>query len=157
MYLYLKCPHKHLKPLYIHLLPMQWLYKLLTPSDHLLNEHIEGQVLNAEPMKNIYMNTQESHNCSDLFIFPTVARIVQLRVQLDGQVISRYETACVLPTKTNLNFTVSIIITKTSAHVFFFLLPNTYTVVSCMQEVKQLFCTVLFCVGSRADAGFTQL
>lgn len=36
-------------------------------------------------------------------------------------------------------------------------LPNTYTVVSRMQEVKQLFCTVLFCVGSRADASFTQL
>lgn len=73
------------------------------------------------------MNTQESYNCSDLFIFPAVARIVQLRVQLGGQVISRYETACVLPTKTNLNFTVSIIIKKTSAHVFFFFYFQTLT------------------------------
>lgn len=45
---------------------------------------------------------------------------------------------------------------KIPAHMFS-PLPNTYTVVSCMQEVKQLFCTVLFCVGFRADASFTQL
>lgn len=77
--------------------------------------HTEGQVLSAEPMKNLYMNTQESHSCSDLFIFPAVARILQLRVRLDGQVISHYETACVLPTKTNLNVTISI---KRPAHMF---------------------------------------
>lgn len=70
-------------------------------------------------MKNIYMNTQESHNCSDLFIFPAVVRILQLQVRLDEQVISRYEIACVLPTKTSLNVTISIIIKKVSAHVFF--------------------------------------
>lgn len=62
-------------------------------------------------MKNIYINTQESHYCSGLFVFSAVARILQLLVRLDGHVISRYETACVLPTKTNV--TVSIDIKKT--------------------------------------------
>ena len=75
-------------------------------------------MLNEEPMKNIYMNTQENHNCSDLFIFPAVASILQLRVRLDGWVTSLYETASVLPTKTNLNVTISIII-NTSTHVAF--------------------------------------
>lgn len=47
-------------------------------------------------------------------------------------------------------------LSKIPAHMFSSR-PNTHTVVSCMQEVKQLFRTVLFCVGSGADASFTQL
>lgn len=62
---------------------------------------------------------QESHNCSDLFIFPAAARILQLRVRLGGQVISHYETASVLPIKTNLNGTISIIIKKNQRTCFF--------------------------------------
>lgn len=72
------------------------------------------------PMKNIYSNTQESHNCSDLFTFQAVARILQLQLRLDGQIISRYETVCVLPAKTKTdNVTVSISIKKTRARAFF--------------------------------------
>lgn len=121
----------------------------------LLNAHTEGQVLNTEAMKSIYSNTHKSHNCSDLLIFLAVKRILQLRLQLDGQVISHYETACVLPAKTKKKVTVTSS-SKRPGHVFS-PLPNTYTVVSCMQEVKQLFCTVLLCVWSRVDAGFAQL
>lgn len=80
--------------------------------------HTWRQVLNTELMKNIYSNTQESHNCSDLFICPAVARILQLQLQLGGQIISRYETACVLPAKTGKN-NVTISIKKTRAHAFF--------------------------------------
>lgn len=103
----------------IYPLPTQWLHKLLTPSDHLLNAHTEGKVLNAQPMKNIYMYTQGSHNCSDLFLFQAVVRILQLQVRLDGQVISRCETACVIPTNTDWNVPISIFIKNTSVYVFF--------------------------------------
>lgn len=46
---------------------------------------------------------------------------------------------------------------KGTSVVLFVCVSDTHTMVPCMQEVKEFFCTVFFSVGSGADAGFTGL
>lgn len=42
-------------------------------------------------------------------------------------------------------------------HPLFFSHTQTYTVVPCMQEVKEFFCALLLGVGPGVDPGFTDL
>lgn len=138
----------------VHLLPITQAVTINVR--HHLNAHMEGQVLNMEPMKNIYSNTQGGsqllwfvHICSSCHYF-TAAIVVG---QADH--FTLWNSLCAT-CKDKKKKSPLASATKRPGHMLSSLL-NTYTVVSCMQEVKQLFCAILLCVGSRADAGFAQL
>lgn len=81
-------------------------------------------------------------------------------------VISRCETACVQPTMTKTvlassdkydSKSHSLVVLLVSERALFSPLPHTYAVISCMKEVKQFFCALLSCIGSRVNTGFTEL
>lgn len=146
--MHLKWQHKHLKTLHpfsVHLLPNNYTTWSFAECTH-------G---GAEPMKNIYSNTQEGHNCSDLFISSSCHDFTDAIAVGWADHFTLWNSLCAT-CKDKKRMTPLASTSKRPGHMLSSLL-NTYTVVSCVQEVKQLFCAILLCVGSRADAGFAQL